>query len=233
MRQLAHTSVAMNETAELSIDQIIGGLEIKGTDFAKSLIAGFKKYGSFTSKQLFWARKLAIEATSPQPVAKLIGTGLSVIADKFRTAKSKGLKHPALLFFGIGGAEKTRLSLAPDNGKNPGCLYIKADGRYAGKIAPDGRYFPMRDASAELGDFLAAFAADPVGVGAANGKAAGRCCYCGLQLTDVRSLTAGYGATCASHWGLPWGDKSAPKLSMAPEDRAVELAISESMAAAA
>jgi hypothetical protein len=33
----------------------------------------------------------------------------------------------------------------------------------------------------------------------------GECCFCGLALTDERSISAGYGPTCASKHGLPWG----------------------------
>lgn len=35
-----------------------------------------------------------------------------------------------------------------------------------------------------------------------------RCCYCGLPLEDVRSKLVGYGATCATRWGLPWGESA-------------------------
>lgn len=31
------------------------------------------------------------------------------------------------------------------------------------------------------------------------------CIFCGLELTDDRSITAGYGPTCADNRGLPWG----------------------------
>lgn len=34
-----------------------------------------------------------------------------------------------------------------------------------------------------------------------------RCVYCSTELTDDRSITAGYGPTCAENYGLPWGNK--------------------------
>lgn len=37
------------------------------------------------------------------------------------------------------------------------------------------------------------------------GKLYGRCVFCSLQLNDERSITAGYGETCAENHGLPWG----------------------------
>lgn len=36
------------------------------------------------------------------------------------------------------------------------------------------------------------------------GKQAVHCCYCGLALSDYRSVHFGYGPICASNWGLPW-----------------------------
>jgi len=42
-------------------------------------------------------------------------------------------------------------------------------------------------------------------VAAAHGHAHGWCIFCSLELTDERSVTAGYGPTCASKRGLPWG----------------------------
>lgn len=37
------------------------------------------------------------------------------------------------------------------------------------------------------------------------GAVTGFCCFCSLELTDARSVTAGYGPTCADNNGLPWG----------------------------
>jgi hypothetical protein len=35
----------------------------------------------------------------------------------------------------------------------------------------------------------------------------GMCVFCSKTLTDERSIEVGYGPTCASHNGLPWGAK--------------------------
>jgi hypothetical protein len=37
------------------------------------------------------------------------------------------------------------------------------------------------------------------------GKLYGNCIYCSLDLTDERSIDAGYGPKCAAKRGLPWG----------------------------
>ena len=34
----------------------------------------------------------------------------------------------------------------------------------------------------------------------------GVCCNCGRELSDERSIHAGYGPTCAANNGWPWGE---------------------------
>ncbi len=38
------------------------------------------------------------------------------------------------------------------------------------------------------------------------GQLYGTCCFCWRELTDERSIEAGYGPTCAENRGLPWGE---------------------------
>ena len=38
-----------------------------------------------------------------------------------------------------------------------------------------------------------------------HGHAHGHCVFCGLELSDERSVTAGYGQQCAERRSLPWG----------------------------
>jgi len=40
---------------------------------------------------------------------------------------------------------------------------------------------------------------------AAYGHNTGVCCFCGLDLSDARSVTVGYGPQCAQRFSLPWG----------------------------
>ena len=45
---------------------------------------------------------------------------------------------------------------------------------------------------------------DPVEKIAINGMRYNHCCFCGIELTDRRSVEHGYGPICAEKWGLPW-----------------------------
>lgn len=59
-------------------------------------------------------------------------------------------------------------------------------------------------------DFLAALESDGKTALATMAKEYGdathNCCFCGLDLTDERSTSAGYGPICAGKYGLPWGE---------------------------
>jgi hypothetical protein len=53
-----------------------------------------------------------------------------------------------------------------------------------------------------LTSLLVEFGLNPAGVAKAYGKLMGNCCFCGLKLTDPKSVAAGYGPICAEHYGL-------------------------------
>lgn len=57
-----------------------------------------------------------------------------------------------------------------------------------------GLYFKLRGAAPLSAEDAKAF-----------GDLYHHCIFCGLELTDERSITAGYGPTCADNRGLPWG----------------------------
>jgi len=102
------------------------------------------------------------------------------------------------------------VSLAGSSSKNAGWLYVKTpseDGSvYLGKVNPaNGEYVPSRDASDDIEGALEQFSKDPAKVAADYGKLTGNCCFCSRPLSDERSTAVGYGATCADHYGLPWG----------------------------
>ncbi len=52
---------------------------------------------------------------------------------------------------------------------------------------------------------LVEFIESPSTVAARYGRLTGRCCFCSKELTDERSVSAGYGPVCAIKFGLEWG----------------------------
>jgi hypothetical protein len=125
------------------------------------------------------------------------------ISALFSTALSNGLKSPRITFNTEAG--KIQFSLAPATGKNPGCIYVKVDGEYVGKILPNGTFQSVKFCS-EVAAYLSDLNLDVVGTVKAYGHRTGNCCFCARHLEDGRSVAVGYGPTCADNFGLPWGD---------------------------
>lgn len=191
-------------------------------DFAASLRGAVLRYGALTPKQLAAAQKCAaksaakkaeaapaidgdlaeifgIEFDSPSaPVAPAPKPTLQTdkLTAAFNAAKAQGLKRPVLRF------EEFQASLAPDTGRNPGAIYIKANGEYAGKITKDGEFAPSRDCPADLRSTIEATINDPVAAAVAYGRRTGSCSCCGRELTDRDSVARGIGPICAEKFGL-------------------------------
>lgn len=123
------------------------------------------------------------------------------ICELFGAAKQ--LTRP-IVRFEIEG-DKIAISKAPATGKNPNCLYVKNNGIYAGKIDANGNFYPSKECAEVTKSYLLQLTQNPVQCAKSYGRLTGKCCFCGLTLTDERSVKAGYGAICADHWGLPWG----------------------------
>jgi len=129
-----------------------------------------------------------------------------------------------LLFTQLLGALVSMSELAPPRNKggrqahqhrcpkNPGRIHI-SNGKsyddpgkiYHGFIDLDGGFFP-RTEDKDVHDLLGTFDSDPAATASAYGRRTGRCCFCGRELTDGRSVAVGYGPICAPRYGLPWGD---------------------------
>lgn len=124
------------------------------------------------------------------------------IVQLFNTAKQK--LQRAKMQIDVDGVQFT-ISAAPATGKNPGCLYVKRGEDYLGKIYPNASY----QGNLNHIEALRKLDENPVDRAIMHGKQTGYCCFCGIALTDPRSVAMGYGPICAGNWGLPWGDEKA------------------------
>ncbi len=204
-----HRMKTESTVTTMSDAQICAGLRLHSSNFAASLLAGYARWGSFTVRQRVCALAM-VQIAAAAPATPVVGEYLGIVG-AFATARGSGLKRPQLRFT-VGGV-KVALSLAPsvrngENHPNAGCVYVKYDGIYCGKITPQGVFSAAwgNPAPQECMAFLAAFAANPTLVGGQAGRETGCCCFCGLTLTDGRSVVKGYGPVCAKNWALPWGE---------------------------
>jgi hypothetical protein len=162
-------------------------------------------------------------APAPAPVV-LEDEGIRRIRELFALAKSKGLKSPKIRLLSTGGAhgaQKLVVKAAGPSSRHTGQLLVTDQngygGVYFGRIDSAGRFIAsesakraMPDTMTDVENALRDMGSDPAKTASAYGRCTGACCFCGLELTDGRSIAVGYGPICADKYGLPWGEVRAP-----------------------
>lgn len=199
-----------------------GNLKEKDAAFAADLLRSYDRKG-LSEKQEFWARVLlyraerpaeAVPAAKPREQVALADDGadaFSALVGMFQFAGQR-LKHPSVLISVPGCDRPIRLSVAGPNTRAPGTINVAdkapfGQGSWYGRILANGKFeqSPRVAQPAHLVERLRLLARDPAGVAAAYGREMGSCCFCGLTLTDERSVRVGYGPICAENYNLPWG----------------------------
>lgn len=178
------------------------------SSYCADLLDVIDQYGSLTEAQLRGVESMALKCA--QKAAERVASKAAEVANKpvlnmtkvlhlFAKAMESGVKKPAL-YVGC-----LRLAFAPNTGRNAGCIYVKDEGEYAGKIGIDGKFYGIRDSrrpQTVIEQELIALVADPLGRMAEHGRATGICSCCGRKLTNEESVTLGIGPICRSQWGL-------------------------------
>jgi hypothetical protein len=175
--------------------------------FAAAMHEAVRKYSNLTAGQeaaidrcmASDAERASRKATAAQQtVSASPAVSYPQIRAFLQAAKGKGLKAPGF------GAGRIALSMAKDGSRNPGAVYVKWDGNYAGKIDLAGVYRPVGDfgGNAELAAALALIEADPKAWTKTVGIETGSCACCGLTLTDPTSIARGIGPICWDKWGF-------------------------------
>jgi hypothetical protein len=194
-----------------SIDELKAVLStLKNPTFAASLIEQSERR-ALSDKQMYWVNKIVEDAAKSAPVAVNVGD-LSAINALFDKARQH-LKFPAIVMSVPAANMTVRINVAGQGARFPGSLNVTSGEKPAfderrtwfGRVHKDGNYESRGNADEAITERLKAFAADPAGIASEHGRLTGRCCFCNKHLQDERSTAVGYGATCASHYGLPWG----------------------------
>lgn len=209
-----------NATLIAKLNDAVMLLPPERRSFAQSMVKQYGRKGSLSDKQWPWVHKLIAMANGEQPQKASHAVGdLSGILKLFEKAKGH-LKHPAIVMH-VPCYDDVRINIAGNRARFPGSLNVVSqhrrnvdDGRrlWYGRVKLDGSYEPSGTVPSDIdAQAIAArlreFSADPVAVATEHGKLTGRCCFCDIPLTDERSTAVGYGATCAKHWGMPWGER--------------------------
>jgi hypothetical protein len=184
-------------------------LSLRDQEFAESMLS----HRNPSPKVIHWIGELIKRALAPVEPTVAVGSFTSVVS-LFRKAGTK-LKFPKVRLT-LADGTPIILSLAGANSKAPGTINVMGEGSYPnrewfGRVNADGAWAPARSTAGnfdavskvdEIAKLLSTFGADPATVAAAYGKLTNSCCFCQAELTDARSVMAGFGPTCAKHYGL-------------------------------
>jgi len=200
------------ELARLKTEHV--RLPEKDQSFALSLLQQHASNGRLSDRQWPYVKALVDRIDQPQGTVGPRNLGDQTELRALFAKAGEKIKFPHLLLRHVcdGYTETIKLWIAGARSMQPGSLSVTTTAvarEWLGRVMPDGTWTPGHTRSAieydSVADLLSELIAAPQATLAANGKSAGACCYCGSELTDARSVDAGYGPTCAKKWGLPWG----------------------------
>lgn len=163
---------------------------------------------AYAEKLIGWAQPRQHRAAVPSAV---LGGAVKRVFELFAKAKAAGLKFPKVRLEAADG-QKVVLSQAGARSRYQGDVMITDGGsfgenKFFGRIDPAGNLDARREMTGPVRKLIDDLAADPAGVASIYGRKTGRCCFCGLGLTDGRSVAVGYGPVCAEKFDLPWGEE--------------------------
>lgn len=166
--------------------------------FARSLLDGFARYGSFTERQRPHAQRLAFPKTDAD----------ARTADQPAPAPQRPVAAAIAALLGPQGFARLTIGPLQVSAKNDfSVAWVKWEGQLFARLnLPEGTIFGLpRHASPELiagaTAALLAVEADPLAALKAHGLATGRCGCCSRALTDPESIAAGIGPICAGRMG--------------------------------
>lgn len=169
--------------------------------FASDLVSNIAKFGSLTERQMSAVlaaiqRDADRKAAAEKRQAEAPKVNTQALFESFERASASGLKKPRLHFGTF------TVSKAPDNGNNPGALYVKDDGgTYLGKIF-QGKFINSRDCTDSVRTEVIALVENPAEAARAYGLRTGNCCICNRELTNADSVGRGIGPICAEKFGF-------------------------------
>ncbi len=227
----------MNATMQ-QLAAVLPALGSRDREFATSLLRSYARYGSLTAGQAPYVQQLIDRAIATALPASAVTTrtvgDFAAVIDLFTTAR-RSLKYPKVRLL-LPNGQPVILSVAGQASKAPGTVNVTSEGSFEartwyGRVQPTGEWQPARQVNPATVDALAAllseFGRDPNGTAAAYGRATNSCCFCARELTDARSVAAGYGPICAEHYGLSAEWSVAANVSIKTPARPSAVAVSD------
>lgn len=204
-----------------------GTLPTGNRPFANSLIQQWRNTRRLSQTQQLWIDKLIDKAMNPavelpgeqkrepkgpEPVKVSDEASVFKIHEIFEHARKRDVAFPKIRFV-LREGQMVKLSLAGNDSKNPGAIYIRLGETYYGKINTLGELSRYRETpcDSEIIECLRALSENPSAFGRAQGQRLKWCIFCGTTLRTNESLYYGYGPVCADNFGLEWGNSAERK----------------------
>jgi hypothetical protein len=212
--KLDNGMICLHPTADNDADVPSYRVSVRTQEFAGDLSDKWNAYHKLSDKQMAQAVRIVTEAITGQKDKK-IHPHTEAILDMLVRA-SENLQRPSVEFDcseieGVSHDGIVRFKYI-SRGPNKGRINISSEGSYGhndwyGRIMPDGELYlsykgRQEGTRAWLNQLLALLNSDIVSMVKEYGTKSGRCCFCRKTLTDPQSVRAGFGATCAKHFGL-------------------------------
>ena len=186
-------------------------------DFPASLVSR----SGLSPAQMCWVHIFVVEHERGGAAPSSGGTPvrmprLDAVRGLFIKAAAAGLKRPRIRI-DVPDVGSVSLAVAGEASRFAGSVLVTAghfgqdDRRFYGRIEMQGDdvLHAASDCTPAVVRALVDLAQDPAAVATAYGKRTGACCFCGIELSDARSVAMGYGPICAENFGLPWGEARA------------------------
>jgi len=162
-------------------------------DFPQSLA---KKFPAISDCQIFWLHKYANDSLDPPKGVQLPEGAYRKLKSLFEKAATS-LQYPKLRFVTPEGTIRIT---------NFRGLRVRCGDRPCGKITEQDVFDHTPTCPEGVKETVKLIGKSPILMAIAFGRKIGHCCFCGLELTDARSTSMGYGPICADRWCLPWGE---------------------------
>jgi hypothetical protein len=179
--------------------------------FTDSVVKQFHAHGHLTQKQWHWVKKIIERTLTPDEPQKVEKQSMQLgdYAEVYGMlhAGSSSLKWPKIWLQTPEG-QQVKLALSGPSSKYPNTLNV-TDGKpfghnqWWGRILKDGTWvLPKVSVPSYVTMLVKSLAQDPVGMIQQYGKTTGNCCFCATELSDPKSVKAGFGPVCAKNYGL-------------------------------
>lgn len=191
--------------------------------FANDLMNGYRRYGRLSPRQMEWVEKLILLATAPPQAATSEEhsqriPGFKCVEDLLYHAAAH-IQFPCIR---LQTEKGQRIQLRPRKGERAVTVHVGDSRGVCRDEVLDTSYLRYLSDLTDVMNTLHEMAAHPLETAILYGKKFKSCCFCGISLTDPRSLVVGYGPICAGNYGLPWGEETLPKVTVEELEQLLE-----------